>query len=78
MRPGCSAIRCGSFAERENCGRGLCYGEFGVSVLGVGGYPAGVVSPHASALALAVMPAEAIGNLRSLADRYDIYGVFGF
>lgn len=54
------------------------YGEFGVTVLGVEGYPAGVVSPHASALALAVIPEEAVANLRALADRYDIYGEFGF
>jgi hypothetical protein len=36
------------------------------------------VTPHASALALAVIPAEAIANLRRLADRYDVYGDFAF
>ncbi len=36
------------------------------------------MSPHASALALAVIPEEAIANLRALADRYDVYGDFGF
>ena len=56
---------------------GYAYGEFGVTVLGVEGYPAGVVSPHASALALAVIPKEAVTNLHALADRYDIYGEFG-
>jgi hypothetical protein len=54
------------------------YGEFGVPYLGVLGYPAGVVTPHASALALAVTPAEAISNLRELAARYPIYGEYGF
>ena len=57
---------------------GASYGEYGVRVLGSFGYPAGVVTPHASALALAVTPAEAIANLRRLAERYDIYGDFGF
>jgi hypothetical protein len=57
---------------------GAGYGEYGVRVLGSLGYPAGVVTPHASALALAVTPAEAIANLRQLADRYDVYGDFGF
>src|SRR5919106_3186748 len=57
---------------------GAGYGEYGVRVLGSLGYPAGVVTPHASALALAVTPAEAIANLRRLAERYDIYGDFGF
>lgn len=57
---------------------GAGYGEYGVRVLGSLGYPAGVVTPHASALALAVTPAEAIANLRRLAERYDVYGDFGF
>ena len=57
---------------------GASYGEYGVRVLGSLGYPAGVVTPHASALALGVTPAEAIANLRRLAERYDIYGDFGF
>jgi hypothetical protein len=54
------------------------YGEFGVSYLGTLGYPAGVITPHASALALAVTPQAAIANLRELARRYPIYGEFGF
>jgi hypothetical protein len=57
---------------------GAGYGEYGVRVLGSLGYRAGVVTPHASALALAVAPAEAIANLRRLAEQYDIYGDFGF
>jgi hypothetical protein len=57
---------------------GTDYGEYGVRVLGSLGYPPGAVTPHASALALAVTPAEAVANLRELAGRYDIYGDFGF
>lgn len=54
------------------------YGEFGARVLGVRGYRAGVVTPHAAALALMVDPAAATANLRQLAARYPIYGDFGF
>jgi hypothetical protein len=53
------------------------YREFGVRALGIRGYGAGIVTPHASALALAVTPAEATTNLRRLAERYDLYGDFG-
>ena len=53
------------------------YREFGVRVLGARGYGAGVVTPHASALALAVTPTEATANLRRLVERYDVYGDFG-
>jgi hypothetical protein len=54
------------------------YGEFGVKVLGSLGYPAGPVTPHASALALGVVPRAALANLRRLAARYDVYGEYGF
>lgn len=54
------------------------YGEYGVRVLGTLGYASGAVTPHAAALALAVTPAEAIAGLRALADRYDVYGEYGF
>jgi hypothetical protein len=53
------------------------YAEFGVPPLGVRGYDAGVVTPHASALALAVAPHAATRNLRELALRYPLYGDFG-
>jgi hypothetical protein len=56
---------------------GVGYGEYGVRILGSLGYPPGAVTPHASALALAVTPAEAVANLRRLAERYDAYGDFG-
>jgi hypothetical protein len=54
------------------------YAEYGVKVLGTRGYKAGVVTPHASALALYVTPTEAIANLRNLIEKYDIYGQYGF
>jgi hypothetical protein len=57
---------------------GYLYGEHGVNVLGSWGYQPGIVTPHASALALSVIPAEATRNLRTLAERYDLYGEFGF
>lgn len=53
------------------------YGEFGAAPLGIAGYRAGVVTPHASALALAVAPEAATSNLRAIASRYDAYGEFG-
>src|SRR5206468_12537284 len=53
------------------------YGEYGVRPLGALGYHAGTVTPHASALALAVAPEAAVANLRQLAARYDLYGDFG-
>jgi hypothetical protein len=54
------------------------YGEYGVPVLGARGYPAGVVTPHAAALALGIMPDAAVANLRALVRLYDIYGDYGF
>ena len=54
------------------------YAEYGVKVLGIRGYGPGVVTPHVTALALYVTPAEAIANLRQLIERYDIYGAYGF
>jgi hypothetical protein len=53
------------------------YGEYGVPDLGSHGYSPGPVTPHASALALAVMPRPARINLHNLAMRYDVYGDFG-
>lgn len=53
------------------------YGEYGVRPLGSMGYRPGPVTPHASALALAVIPNAALRNLRTLATRYRLYGDFG-
>lgn len=54
------------------------YGEFGVKPLGTLGYRSGAVAPYAAALALAVIPEAATANLRRLAERYAVYGEFGF
>jgi len=54
------------------------YGEYGVQLLGSHGYPAGPVTPYAAALALAVFPTQALADLRRLAQRYDVYGSYGF
>ncbi len=53
------------------------YAEHGVPPLGAAGYPPGVVSPHASALALPFDPRAATANLRALARRYGLYGEYG-
>jgi hypothetical protein len=54
------------------------YAEYGVPALGLRGYPAEAVAPYASALALALEPGPATANLRALAERYPVYGEFGF
>ena len=54
------------------------YSEYGVKILGSKGYPGGVVTPHASVLALEFAPTSVIRNLRELISRYDIYGPYGF
>lgn len=54
------------------------YSEYGAKPFGVKGYKAGVVTPHASALALEYAPAEVVANLRKLIELYDIYGEYGF
>ena len=38
----------------------------------------GVITPHASFLALRYAPREAMANLRALAERFPIYGPLGF
>jgi hypothetical protein len=52
------------------------YGEHGVPPLGAAGYAPGIVTPHASALALSLEP-DAGANLRRLAAEYDLYGEYG-
>lgn len=54
------------------------YNEYGVRILGSRGYRAGIVTPHAAALALMTEPEAAIANLRQLTQRYPVYGDFGF
>ncbi len=57
-------------------GEGYC--EFGVYDLGSKGYKPGVVTPHATFLALEFAPHEALENLRTMLERYDVYGECGF
>jgi hypothetical protein len=57
---------------------GIRYGEYGVTVLGTRGYRGGAVTPHAAALALLATPEEATSDLRQLAERYEVYGDYGF
>ncbi|MBL8260548.1 MAG: DUF3131 domain-containing protein [Candidatus Competibacteraceae bacterium] len=54
------------------------YGEYGVRILGARGYRSGAITPHAAALALLADPVPAVQNLRKLAQRYPLYGDFGF
>jgi len=54
------------------------YQEFGARVLGVRGYRAGAVTPHAAALAVGVHTSAAVANLRRLARDFPVYGTFGF
>ncbi len=54
------------------------YSEFGAKVMGIKGYKAGVVTPHASALALEYAPEQVVSNLRKLIELYGIYGEYGF
>jgi len=54
------------------------YSEFGAKVMGIKGYKPGVVTPHASVLALDYAPEQVVANLRKLIKLYDIYGEYGF
>ncbi|MFH1799927.1 MAG: glucoamylase family protein [Candidatus Omnitrophota bacterium] len=54
------------------------YSEYGAKPMGVKGYKSGVVTPHASALALDYAPGQVVANLRKLIELYDIYGEYGF
>jgi hypothetical protein len=57
------------------------YEAYGVDAIGADpkGYrSSGVVTPHASFLALAFAPHEAIANLQALEARFPVYGPYGF
>jgi len=59
-------------------GRQTRYAEYGVKYLGVKGYKDdGVVSPHASLLALDTLPDQAIDNVRRMFQLYEAYGEYG-
>ncbi len=54
------------------------YEEFGVADIGIKGYKNfRVVTPHASILALPLMPEKVIDNIRTMLKLYDIYGEYG-
>ncbi len=59
-------------------GRRWQYGEYGIKKMAVKGYPdRGVITPHASFLALESLPKDAIKNIRKLLT-FPIYGEYGF
>ena len=66
------------FGMSPSCVPGGGYSEYGVKPLGMKGYKAGVVTPHATFLALEFMPKECIKNIRALLAKYDAYGEYGF
>ena len=55
------------------------YEEYGVDKIGVSkdGYKSGVVTPHASFLALNYFPHEVIDNIKIMINQYKIYGEYG-
>jgi hypothetical protein len=54
------------------------YSEYGVSELGAKGYKdEAIVTPHVSFLALAVAPEPARENIRTLLQRFKLYGPYG-
>lgn len=54
------------------------YSEYGVKPLGIKGYKEGVVTPHATFLALEFAPKECINNIRKMLELYQAYGEYGF
>jgi len=54
------------------------YKEYGVKPLGIKGYKAGVITPHATFLALEFAPKECVANIRKMLQSYKAYGEYGF
>lgn len=54
------------------------YTEYGIKPLGIKGYKSGVVTPHATFLALEFAPQECVANIRKMLKLYDAYGEYGF
>ncbi len=54
------------------------YTEYGVKSLGIKGYKPGVITPHATFLALEFAPKECIANIRKMLELYNAYGEYGF
>lgn len=54
------------------------YHEYGVADLGARGYPdEGIITPHASILAIDYLPKEVIRNIRQMLKDFDLYGEYG-
>ncbi|MGE4357795.1 MAG: glucoamylase family protein, partial [Candidatus Omnitrophota bacterium] len=54
------------------------YHEYGLANLGAKGYPdEGVITPHASILAIDYLPEEVLKNIRQLLKNFDLYGEYG-
>ncbi len=66
------------FGMSPSCVPGGGYSEYGVKPLGMKGYKAGVVAPHATFLALEFIPKECVKNLRVMLEKYKAYGEYGF
>ena len=66
------------FGMSPSCVPGGGYSEYGVKILGIKGYKSGVVAPYATFLALEFAPEESIKNLRTMADKFNLYGEYGF
>jgi hypothetical protein len=54
------------------------YSEYGVKPLGMKGYKAGVITPHATYLGLEFAPTQSVENLRNMLNLYNAYGEYGF
>ena len=54
------------------------YTEYGVKSLGIKGYKPGVITAHATFLALEFAPKECIANIRKILELYNAYGECGF
>jgi hypothetical protein len=66
------------FGMSPACVPGGGYSEYGVKPLGMKGYKAGVVTPHAAFLSLEFIPKEAVKNIRAILEKYNAYGEYGF
>jgi hypothetical protein len=82
---GLEDARLGYWGLSASSSPGGGYVAYGVAALGLRTHSEhairpreGIVTPHASFLALQFAPAEAISNLRALTDHFPVYSPFGF
>jgi hypothetical protein len=66
------------FGMSPSCVPGSGYKEYGVKPLGIKGYKQGVITPHATFLALEFAPKECVDNIRKMLKNYKAYGEYGF